>query len=103
MAIVRRRNLIIYIHSQLENVAFRAHCYPTADPLNSLRAREHEVKMARNMPSNHTEKQDKNCGHCCDILPIQSQFKANTMEIITGISTRVTVIFGQLVFSVYWL
>ena len=30
--------------------------------------------MARNMMSNHTDMQDKYCGHCYDIHPIQSQY-----------------------------
>ena len=34
----------------------------------------HEVIMARNMMSNHTDMQDKYCGHCYDIHPIQSQY-----------------------------
>ena len=29
--------------------------------------------MARNMMSNHTDMQDKYCGDCCDLHPIQSQ------------------------------
>ena len=33
--------------------------------------------MARNMLSNHTDMQDKYCGHCYDIHPIQSQYKGN--------------------------
>ena len=38
-------------------------------------ARDHEVLMARNMMSNHTDMQDKYCGDCYDINPIQSQYK----------------------------
>ena len=34
----------------------------------------HEVIMARNMMSNYTDMQDKYCGHCYDIHPIQSQY-----------------------------
>ena len=30
--------------------------------------------MARNMMSNHTDMQDKYCGDCYDIHPIQSQY-----------------------------
>ena len=30
--------------------------------------------MARNMMSNHTDMQDKYCGNCYDIHPIQSQY-----------------------------
>ena len=37
-------------------------------------AREHAVLMARNMISNHTDMQDKCCGHCYDIHSIQSQY-----------------------------
>ena len=37
-------------------------------------AREHEALMARNMMSNHTDMQDKYCGDCYDIHPIQSQY-----------------------------
>ena len=37
-------------------------------------AREHEALMARNMMSNHTDMQDKYCGHSNDINPIQSQY-----------------------------
>ena len=37
-------------------------------------AREHEARLARNMMSNHTDMQDKYCGHCYDIYPIQSQY-----------------------------
>ena len=33
--------------------------------------------MARNMMSNHTDMQDKYCGHCYDIHHIQSQYKGN--------------------------
>ena len=40
-------------------------------------AREHEARMARNMMSNHTDMQDKYCGHYYDIHPIQSQYKGN--------------------------
>ena len=40
-------------------------------------AREHEVIMARNMMSNHTDMQDKYCGHSNNINPIQSQYKGN--------------------------
>ena len=40
-------------------------------------AREHEALMARNMMSNHTDMQDKYCGDCYDIHPIQSQYKGN--------------------------
>ena len=40
-------------------------------------AREHEVIMARNMMSNHTDMQDKYCGHSNDTNPIQSQYKGN--------------------------
>ena len=29
------------------------------------------------MMSNHTDMQDKYCGHCYDIHPIQSQYKGN--------------------------
>ena len=37
-------------------------------------ARKHEALMARNMMSNHTDMQDKYCGDCYDIHPIQSQY-----------------------------
>ena len=30
--------------------------------------------MARNMMSNHTDMQDKYCGHCYNIHPIESQY-----------------------------
>ena len=40
-------------------------------------AREHEARLARNMMSNHTDMQDKYCGHCYDIHPILSQYKGN--------------------------
>ena len=33
---------------------------------------EHEALMARNMMSNNTDMQDKYCGDCYDIHPIQS-------------------------------
>ena len=33
--------------------------------------------MARNMMSNHTDVQDKYCGHCYDFHPVQSQYKEN--------------------------
>ena len=33
--------------------------------------------MATNMMSNHTDMQDKYCGHSNDIHPIQSQYKGN--------------------------
>ena len=33
--------------------------------------------MSRNMMSNHTDMQDKYCGHCYDIDPIRSQYKGN--------------------------
>ena len=33
--------------------------------------------MARNMMSNHTDRQDMYCGHCYDIHLIQSQYKGN--------------------------
>ena len=33
--------------------------------------------MARNTMSNHTDMQDKYCGNCYEILPIQSQYKGN--------------------------
>ena len=38
-------------------------------------AREHEARLARNMMSNHTDMQDKYCGHRYDIHPIQSQLR----------------------------
>ena len=61
---------------------------PRTSPLPSLEppctqarmvraAREHEVIMARNLMSNHTDMQDKYCGHSNDIKPIQSQYKGN--------------------------
>ena len=37
-------------------------------------AKEHEAQMARNMMSNHTDMQDKYCGDCYDIHPIQSLY-----------------------------
>ena len=37
-------------------------------------AREYEVRMARKMMSNHTDMQEKYCGDCYDIHPIQSQY-----------------------------
>ena len=37
------------------------------------RAREHEALMAKNMMSNHTDMQDRYCGDCYDIHPIQVQ------------------------------
>ena len=37
-------------------------------------AREHEDIMARNMMSKHTDMQDKYCGHCYDIHPIQREY-----------------------------
>ena len=40
-------------------------------------AKEYEDLMARNMMSNHTDMQDKYCGHSNDIHPIQSQYKGN--------------------------
>ena len=33
--------------------------------------------MARNMMSNHTDMQDKYCGHCYDIHYIQNQYKGH--------------------------
>ena len=36
-------------------------------------AREHEALMARNIMSNHPDMQDKHCGDCYSIHPIQSQ------------------------------
>ena len=36
-------------------------------------SREHEALMAGNMMSNHTDMQDKDCGDCYDIHPIESQ------------------------------
>ena len=33
--------------------------------------------MARNMMSNHIDMQDKYCGHCYDIHPIQSPYEGN--------------------------
>ena len=48
---------------------------PTGRPCAQARTkREHEVLMARNMMSNHTDMQDKYCGHRYDIHPIQSQY-----------------------------
>ena len=38
-------------------------------------AREHEALMPRNMMSNHTDMQNKFCGACYDMQPIQSQYK----------------------------
>ena len=34
----------------------------------------HEARLARNTMSNRTYMQDKYCGHCYDIHPIQSQY-----------------------------
>ena len=36
-------------------------------------AREHEAQVARKILSHHTDMQDKYCGECYDIHPIQSQ------------------------------
>ena len=36
--------------------------------------KEHEARLARNTMSNHTDMQDKYCGHCYGIHPIQSQY-----------------------------
>ena len=44
-------------------------------------AREHEALMARNMMSNHTDMQDKYCGHRYDIHYIQSQNEEPTQEV----------------------
>ena len=33
--------------------------------------------MARNMISKHTDMQDEYCGDCCNIHPIQTQYKGN--------------------------
>ena len=38
---------------------------------------EYDLLMARSMLSNHTDMQDKYCGDCYDIHPIQSQHKGN--------------------------
>ena len=35
---------------------------------------EHEALMAKNMMSNHTDMQEKCCGDCYDIHPIQTQY-----------------------------
>ena len=40
-------------------------------------AGENEVIMARNMMANHTNMQDKYCGHCYDSHFVQSQYKGN--------------------------
>ena len=37
--------------------------------------------MARNMMRNHSDMQDKYCGRCSDIHPMQSQYKANPKEV----------------------
>ena len=37
-------------------------------------AREHDVIMTRNVISNHNDMQDKYCGHCYDIHPLQSVY-----------------------------
>ena len=47
---------------------------PCAQARMARTAREHEVLMARNTMSNHTDMQDKYCGNCYDIHPIQSQY-----------------------------
>ena len=44
-------------------------------------AMEHEALMARNMMSKHTDMQDKYCGDCYDIHPIQSQY---TKVVVVG-------------------
>ena len=51
-------------------------------------AKEHEVIMARNMMSNHTDMQDKYCGHSNDINPIQSQYKGNHRRGATALRPR---------------
>ena len=47
---------------------------PCAQARSDRTAREYEDLMARNMMSNHTDMQDKYCGHSNDICPIQSQY-----------------------------
>ena len=42
--------------------------------------KEDEARLARKTMSNHTDMQDKYCGHCYDIHPIQSQYKGNHKE-----------------------
>ena len=58
-------------------------------------ARKHEALMARNMMSNHTDMQDKYCGDCYDIHPIQSQYKGNHLLRYTEVVQAAT--------FVYWL
>ena len=53
---------------------------PCAQARIARTAREHEVLMARNMMSNHTDMQDKYCGDCYDIDPIQSQYSKPIFE-----------------------
>ena len=49
------------------------------DPLRAsahgTNGEEHEIIMARNVMSNHTDMQDQYCGHSNDVNPIQSQHK----------------------------
>mgnify|MGYP001489336735 CR=1 FL=1 len=44
-------------------------------------AREHEVIMARNMMSNHTDMQDTYCGYSNVTHPTQSQYKGKQKEV----------------------
>ena len=49
------------------------------------RAREHDVVRARNIMSNHTDMQDKYCGHSNDIHPIQSQYTKGAAASTKGV------------------
>ena len=55
-------------------LAGEARNLPRAQARIARMAREPEALMARNMMSDHTDMQDKYCGDCCDIHPIQSQY-----------------------------
>ena len=64
-------------------------------------AREHEALMPRNMMSNHTDMQDKYCGDCYDIHPIQSQYtKVADHKIGDAALGRATSLVASFV---YWL
>ena len=65
---------------------------PTNPPAALWDPKEHEARLARNTMSNHTDMQDKYCGHCYDIYPRQSQYTQVANRVNVGAVTAILVL-----------